>query len=366
MRASSFAIHLCLAATLAGCSGGGSPPPAPVQGSEFYSELPARKSLVSGIVYDPEAFYYAFVTFPAPPDQLPPPALFLGIPYLLRTTPMEAQVSMLSGTSVASQTVSAPNGVWEVGDLPVGSDTVYQVQAKPPAAGVSFFDNPEVFPPEAFPPIPLVDYYPTTTVRPIVLSASACPLQVATLVGREGALGAVAKLLTKTKATTVADLLNPAKYGGVLLFWVYSPSPVLDVFDQPMPGIVATASRGTVYTIGWAGSDPEVPSAAGKRTEMGYYATSSATKSPLSYFAVVLPAGSTGPVTLNFTDTVTTPDGEEPGPGGPRPWSIPEVTLTPGPGVTFARLHAFPSFMPEPDPLEDPGPEEDASFLCMP
>ncbi|PTL79247.1 hypothetical protein [Vitiosangium sp. GDMCC 1.1324] len=374
MRATSFVISLSLAAALGGCSSVESQS-TPIQGSDLYSELPSRRSTVSGIVYDPEAFFFTVATWPAPPpgeepspdDEAPPPALMVGIPYLMRSSPLVAQMSVTQGSSEVSSGASAPNGFWELGGLSTG-ETVYQVKSTPPQGGIELWNEPEFFPPEVFPPVPPAKYYSTTTLRPIVPRVGSCPLQMATVVGEAGALGAVANLLTSMgTATTPADLVDPTKTGGVALIWLYAPSPVLDVFDSPSGGISAEASQGTLYPIGWAPDahegDPEPPPPG--RSPMGYFALPPGEISPLGYYALVLPKGATGQVAVSFHDTVTSAPGEEPGPGGPRPWSTPGFSFDATPGVSFARLHAMPEAGPE-DPLAEHVPEPDTSWQCLP
>jgi hypothetical protein len=329
---------------------------------------------VSGIVYDPEAFNLSLFTFPGEGPDGPPPALFEGIPHLMRSAAIGARVSLTQGGTPADASgPSTPSGFWQTGAGVPSGPAVYQMRAEPPAEGL-VMGAPEIFPSEIFGPIPTGKYFPTTTLRPIVPLAASCDLQVAAVVGETGALGAVANLMTDMGTpTTAEDLANPNKTGGVVLAWVASPSPVFDYFIGPagnpwQGGIAAEASAGTLYPIQWAppGLPPE--EAPPGQSPMGYFATPGSV-SMLGYFAVVLPPGATGPLTLRFIDTAEPPpDGEPQQPGPPpRPWAIPELTAEVGPGVSFARLHAGPSGPPPPeDPYAEYRPAPDMSWMCLP
>lgn len=368
MRASSVIISLLLA-PLVGCSGGETTPPTPEEGN-LYAELPPRKTTVSGIVYDPEAFFFSLATFPQappppegqPPRDPPPPALFNMIPYLTRSVPPGARVSIIGNGTVAdvSGPATLPNGAWQVTGVPTSATTPYLMMAEPPPEGV-VMGAPMFFPSPPFVPIPNAKYYPTTTLRPIFASVPTCQMQAAQLVGEAGALGAVAQLMTQMGTpTTPADLADPARTGGVVLVWVYAPSFLLDLFLIPSGGIAIEPSRGTVYPIGWA-----PPGTFEGQMPMGYFAMPNGL-SPLGYYAVVLPKGSSGPLSLRITDTVNDPN-NHPGRGGPRPWLIPPFTSEVGPGVSFARLHAFSAMAPPPpDPNAEPVPAPDFSWMCMP
>ncbi|WP_375771713.1 hypothetical protein NR798_12690 [Archangium gephyra] len=360
MRTSSIVRSVLLATALTGCSLEGAAPTAPDAGSGPYTDLPERQFTVSGVVYDPEVFFLSLATFPAEdPDDAPPPALFAGIPYLTRSAAIGASVSIMNGQASASASApSAGNGTWQVRGVPAG-EIPYVLRAVPPAEGL-VMGAPDIFPPEIFGPIPEAKYHPTTTLNPVMAPGSVCHAQVAAVVGEAGALSAVAQLMTDMGTpTTPADLLDPSKTGGVALVWVYSPSPAFNFFDIPAPGIAAETDKGTLYAIDWAPPELGIPG----QSPLGYMAIPDSV-GPMGYFALVLPPGSSGPVTLRFNDTVTTPEGEDPGPSGPRPFLIPPFVTEVPSGVSFARLHAMGEAPPE-DPLADPVPPPDFSWMCL-
>lgn len=368
MRASSLFTRGLLLAALSGCSLGGEPtPPPPEPGNGLFTELPERKTTLSGVVFDPEAFFFSLATFPEGenPEDAPPPALFEGIPYLMRAATVGARVSVMSGATVADTSGPAPqNGYWQVQGVPTGAP--YTFRAVPPEEGV-VVGAPDFFPSPPFEPVPQGKYYPTTTLIPMTASSTSCHAQAATMVGEGGALGALANLLTDMTGTetTPADLVDPEKTGGVALIWVYGPSPVFDLFDAPLGGpeggVAAETDKGTLYGLDWA---PPGVIPGPVQSPMGYMAMPES-MSPMGYFALVLPKGHTGPVTLHFIDQGVTPEGEEGGPFGPRPYVIEPLTVEVGPGVSFARVHAFsPAMIPPEDPLAEPVPEPDFSWLC--
>jgi hypothetical protein len=364
MRASSAIFSLSLAAALSGCSLSDAPPATPGSGTT-YTQLPPLKTTVSGIVYDPDAFFFSLATFPD--ENGPPPALFEGIPHVMRSAAVGASVSLTQGGTAADVSIpAAPNGFWQTTQgVPTG-DAVFQMVAAPPAEGLVMGGPPEAFPPEVFAPIPSGKYYPTTTLRPIVPLAASCDLQVAAVLGDQGALAAVANLMTDMGTpTTAADLANPSKTGGVAFLWVSSPSPVFDYFIGPAGGIAAEATAGALYSINWAPPEVGIPG----QSPMGYFATPDPVSS-LGYFALVLPKGATAPVTVNFTDTNPPPsEGEPVDPNGPppHPWSVPSFTVDVTPGISFARLFAGPSGPPPAeDPYADYAPQPDMSWMCLP
>lgn len=353
MKASLFLSSALLAASLTGCSLGSTPPP---EATSPYVDLPARTSTFAGLAYDPEAFFYLLATFPAPPDQAPPPALYEGVPYLYYSSIPEATVRILDpdGNETAS-TKSSPTGSWQVLGIPSGAKE-YQAKADPPAGGAhpgAGYMGPGAPPPPVS--VPAAIYYPTTTLRPIIPLDTLCQFQVATMVGDAGALSALAKLLSKTVAEIVSK-------NNVALMWAFAPSFDLDLFTSPINGISAQASRGTLYAINWAppGMGPPGQSA------MGYFAVqvkSSSTLSDLGYYAVLLPTGDTGgPVTVTFKDTIT---------GGmgpfPRPLGVPPIVAQLRPGVSFGRVFAFPAGGPGgPDPTADTVAFPPTNSQCYP
>ncbi|WP_239469976.1 hypothetical protein [Archangium violaceum] len=366
MRASSVTTSLLLAAALAGCAGSDVPPG--TSSDTVYVDLPQRQTTVSGIVYDPEVFFFSSKTFPSfPPPEgeepFPPPpdALFDGTPYLTRAAALGAKVSVLDGdTVVSSSDPAAFNGSWQVTGVPTSDTIEYQVRAEPPAEGL-VLGAPDIFSEPDYLPVPVAKYYPTTTLRPIVASTTSCQTQVATVAGEAGALGAVANLRTRSGTPTTPSSLVSGS-GGVVLVWTYAPSMVLYFFTSPADGIAAETNQGTLYPIDWDLPSKQLPG----QTAMGFVAKNPGGISSMGYYALVLPKGSTEPVSLTFTDTVTTPEGEEPGPGGPRPWLAPSFTGRVGPGVSVLRLHNESSMPPPPeDPYAEPTPPPDMSWLCM-
>ncbi|WP_257454332.1 hypothetical protein [Archangium lipolyticum] len=363
MRASSFVAVTLLSAALSGCQG---EDPGSTSGSDIsYTDLPQRKTTVSGLVYDPEAFFFSMANWPGDPTQAPPPAFFNGNPHGMRAAPMGAHVSIVGdGTAADTSGPVPPTGAWQVLGVPTSDTTLYMARAEPPAEGVGI-GAPNIFSPPDFTPIPVGKYYPTTALRPILARASSCQLQVAEMLGDLGGLAAVANMMTMMDMpTTPADLADPSKTGAVVFIWVYSPSPVLDIFNIPsddfITAVEVSPNNVLQFGVGWAPPGaPEVPPSQGP---MGYFAIP-APVSPLGYFALVIPKGTTGPVKLNFVDTKEDPKDEL----GPRPWRIPSVEIPVVPGVSFLRLHAQPGGPPPPDDVtSEPAPDPDTSWMCLP
>lgn len=361
MRLSSLLSSGLVASLLAGCIG---EPPPPTEEPPQYSELPARQTIVSGVVFDPEVFFFSLATFPqsgppgpnTPPP--PPPFLFSFVPYLHRAIPVGARVSVMEGATVAdtSDRVS-PSGYWQVTDVPHLADAPrYNLRAEPTAAGITI-GAPQMYPSPPFMPVPQGKYFPTTSLNRLRTGNTNCMAQLSTIAGENGALNAVASM----RGETVEQLLDPSRTGGVLLIWALAPSLALDFFNIPGGGITAQASRGELYSIGWA-----PPNSFPGQSPMGYF-VSGPPPSFLGYYALVLPKEGAGePVTVTFRDTVTSRPNDPPSPSGPRPWPIMPFTGTVGPGVSVLRHHAFPSAPPGPAPGPDDEfpPPLDMSYLC--
>jgi hypothetical protein len=367
MKASSFVAVTLLSAALTGCQG--ETPGSTTPGSGVsYTELPQRKTTVSGIVYDPEAFFFSLANWPGDPNEAPPPAFFNGVPHVMRAAPMGAQVSIVGDGTVADTSGPVPpTGTWQVLGVPTSDTTLYMARAEPPEEGAVVIGAPDIFPSPPFEAIPSGKYYPTTALRPILANASSCQLQVAEMLGDVGGLAAVANMMDRP--TAPADLVDPSKTGAVVFIWVYAPSPVLDIFNIPsddsiiMEGV--TPNSVLQFAVGWAPKDMGPPG----QSPMGYFAIPYSPPpdpplaSPLGYFALVIPAGTEGPVRVNFVDTKQDPNNES----GPRPWRIPGVSIPVVPGVSFLRLHAQPGGAPPPvDPSTEPLPEPDTSWMCLP
>ncbi|WP_338869011.1 hypothetical protein [Myxococcus stipitatus] len=355
MRIRSLATSFLLSAVLGGCADSEAPFIPPTDQAP-HVDPPARTANIAGVVFDPEAFFFTMMMFPVEGDDGPPPAVFDG-PYLGNAAITGGQVTLTSpeGREVVLPP-APPGGVWQAIAVPAGDTTAYIASATPPAEGVEFD-------PESPVPLPTATYFRTTYVRPIVTSVSQCLGQSALLVGSAGALDAVAQHLTAAGTpTTVADLLNPAKTGGVALLWVHGPSFPGDLFLSPLDSVAGEASAGQLIALDWA-----PPEGAPGQSPMGFAALPDAV-SMVGYFALVLPPGTSAPVTVRFTDTFTLPPGEEPDPEAPpRPMAIPQVTVEPRAGVSVYRSFAQP---PEPPPggggLEDPGPPEPSfDWVCM-
>ncbi|MCY1075530.1 hypothetical protein [Archangium lansingense] len=358
MRASSIISSVMLAAALTGCSG---ELPTQPGTSTPYTDLPPVKTTVSGIIFDPEAFHFAAATFPpgdpsdptAPPP--PPRMLVLGIPYMMRATPVGAQVSVMNGGTVAdssSDTVT-PGATWQLAQgVPRDESITYAIRAEASQNGI-VIGAAEAFPAPDFEPMPQARYHPTTSLSPLRTLNTSCVSQIAMVVGEAGALSAL--------ATHTGNSINQLLTGGVALVWVLSPGFFFDFENNPLGGVEMTkeAGPGTVYALDWA-----KPGTVAGQSPMGFY-VSSEPVSPLGYYAVVVPPGATDPVALGFKDTVNTPEGEQPGEFGPRPFPLAPASIQVGPGVSVMRTSAFPSLsFPPPPPDEEYVPGTDMSFLC--
>ncbi|MFP2930955.1 hypothetical protein ACLESO_38300, partial [Pyxidicoccus sp. 3LG] len=344
MKARSLVAGILSASVLSACSESAAPDPVNVNQAPYSDNIPEVRVPVSGVVFDPEALFFSFMTWPVPPEDPegpPPPALLYGLPTVIRSAVWGARVELLGPDGqVADSSGPAlpPWGNFQTRGLAPDASRVYSMRTVPtPELSVGAGD---FFPEDqGFAPIPAVPYHATTTLRPVAPTGTQCLIQAPVMVGEAGALEALAYALsTETgTATTAADLASPSSGRSVVLLWVYSPSPVLDAFMFPSGDIAAETSVGTLYSFDWA-----FPSGAPGESRMGFTATRGGLSS-LGYYAWWSPPGTAGEVEVNFMDTLTDP--EQGGPGRRRPSSRRRCPR----GVSFARLHAF-ALTEEPPP----------------
>ncbi|RKH14457.1 hypothetical protein D7Y13_16045 [Corallococcus praedator] len=197
-------------------------------------------------------------------------------------------------------------------------------------------DAPTPFP---LPPVPVGNYVPTAAARPVVTGHSACVGLEAIQVSDKGILEAVAKYLsTEGTAVTVQDLLNPARYAGVTVFWLYRPG--FPVFRVPADNTTVTASAGRVFQVEWAPPGALPPPLAPFQSTRGFFiaptppGAPAATVSSVGIVAIVHPPLMGPPVPVVYTVKDPTTSTVE-----NRPWKTDPIVLPPTPGVvTFAGL----------------------------
>ncbi|QSQ17755.1 hypothetical protein [Myxococcus landrumensis] len=359
MMARNLTIAFIVAAALSGCSDVEPIPPPPVQPPRT-GVLPERQSTVSGVVYDPEAFFVQFVTYSAMGEEPIPPGLFPKSPFLLYSAIPDARVRLAgAGLTPVSSGASSFEGAWLTTGVAMSDSAPYLAEALPPDGPVAFF------PEGAFFPLPPAKHYATTSIRPIQVQVNNCRSQAAVMVGSTGALDAVARHLTATGTpTTPDDLVDPAKTGGVVLLWVHPGSLFFDFMYEPMDSVVGETSAGTLLPVDWAPPGEGPPG----QSPLGFFVTPGPGGS-IGYYALVLPRGQTAPVKVTFKDTFVSTEPPDPqDPYGPRPWPIEPITVQPHPGVSVQRVFAgFTLVPPPPDPLEPPKmPPEDESWRCFP
>lgn len=209
---------------------------------------------INGVTFDPEYYLLSFLQCGDP--ECPPPILVEGIPHIEAAKVWGAQVSALvpgaTGTGVAFPQPTGFDGTFTITGVPQPEALRLYLHAFVPPDAVP--PEGEPFPREWHPgmaPLPPYNYLPTTTVRPVFTESRACFNQRAVLISDAGALEAVALFLTQTGTpTTVADLIDPARTGGVLVWWNLVPGDVV----QRVPGFatLTEVSVGTTYLISWA------------------------------------------------------------------------------------------------------------------
>ncbi|MBN9684621.1 MULTISPECIES: hypothetical protein [unclassified Corallococcus] len=312
-------------------------------------------SRLNGFTVDPEAYFFNLAGCAPTPEQCQLPPLYAEFsPLLQRAVVQNAAISLVdSGTGqvLAESGVVAPsdaNGVWTLDKVPTRRGAPYLVLSLggPQAALANNAVMPLPPPMLTLQPVPAGTYVPTLTVRPVVPAHSACVGLEALQMSDKGILEAVAKYLSfEGTPTTVADLLNPGRFGGVTVFWLYRPG--FPVFRVPAANTTVEASAGRVLNIEWAPPGVLPPPLAGLQSTRGFFIPPVApggTPAPFSSLGLVavvhppLPQPPMGPppvVHYTAKDTTTSdPEG--------RPWVLPPLDLPVAPGsVTFAGLQMY-------------------------
>lgn len=294
--------------------------------------LPEDKptTYLSGTSYDPEALFYSFVTC----ETCGGPLLFEFDVNYQRSVIVGDTVAVRDGDGVTEITKAAEKssdyGTWTTPPFAsrervfVSSDGTGTLGMGPP---------PDMLPPMT-PPIPASTYVPTVTLRPVPAKLGACFAQEAVSLSRTGGiLDALAKYMSAGgPATTVDDLLNPAKTGGVVILWMYQPSEI-PLVRGPADGIKVETDKGMdapVFFIEFAPSKDLLPPEAQPfwvpRGFVGFPGVEVTQRAGIA--AIVLPpaSGATTNVTIKLTDTVKDPMMA-------RPWEPVEMTVPVAPGV---------------------------------
>ncbi len=155
-------------------------------------------------------------------------------------------------------------------------------------------------------------FVPTLTVRPILTSHPVCAGLVAASVQREGALQAAAAALTREgTATTVDQLLDPARYRAVVLVAILESNAALHPGFRPsaVSGARGSALRASVGRVLYLDLDAR-----------GGFTVAKGESAPLGAAVVLVPAGAGEPLVLTAEDPV-----KDPSMG--RPWAKTAVTI---------------------------------------
>ncbi len=338
---------LCL--SLGGCLIDFKPPESipeivPQTQARFSEARKVNVTTVTGFVWDPEAFWFTLAscgqTCPIPPIRIP------GVPIFDR--------SLVNGTAVALfDPVTAQATLTAA--KPTGTDGAFELLGVPSRPGPPFLafatrtgpESTALTPagPPTLTPVPAAAYLPTLTMKPIFTRTTNCIGQGAALVSDKGALEAVAKYLSQQgSATTVADLINPARFGGVAVLWAYrAAGPPVRV---PAFGVKVTTSGGTLLPINWAPPGaPLPPPLLALQSHRGFFVDTSAPQAPLGLAVLLLPPlqGPPSPTQLAVVDPVNNAaDG--------RPWAfppLPPMVIAPG-LISFIELPGLQPGSPPP------------------
>jgi hypothetical protein len=180
-------------------------------------------SYVTGFAIDPEAFLMNLVacgpTCPIPPLLLDVSPLYLSS--MVRTAPVTL-LDPAAGAPVAPPGLSSDEGTWALPKVKSATATYLPLSVGGDSAKLAT-NVPSPVPLANIPPAGR--YLSTVTLRPVAPAYPQCIAVEAVHTSDNGVLEAVAKYLTivEKQNTTVADLINPARYSGVNVFWLSMP-----------------------------------------------------------------------------------------------------------------------------------------------
>ncbi|MDY7229630.1 hypothetical protein [Hyalangium rubrum] len=314
------------------------------------SQAPAFTTTLTGVAWDPESFFHqVYFCLGAGPACPMPPYLSEGLPLYLNASVSGAAVQpfdpLLAGPPPANPLVGQPvnsdgMGIWVFPGVPSPHNR--------PApylmfnAGVGSLPPVQIGPP--FPKVAESEYLPTLTLRPITINNnSSCTGLEAAQISKKGVLEAVAKHLTATGTpTTVEDFINPGRYAGVFVVWLYEAGNPIQ--RKAADGITVEHSTGRILSLSWEfpGSLP----AADNQATRGFYVTPNAAISDIGLYVVLVPQGADVPPTMSFLFKDSRTDE-----ASLRPWTFPPVTVGFGPGVVnFGGFQMFYPLPPIPPP----------------
>lgn len=331
-----------------GCDAASEPPDPPT--INRHADLGPSSTLVSGYLFDPEAYLWALMSHPG--DNPPDPIWLVGVPYAERSALRGGVVSVvdpLGGNEpVSARAPTEVDGLWYGATVPSRADKPLFIEANPSEQGVVVADAElrERYPvEEGFYPVPAGKYFPTRNYAPFLATENDCLLQQGVMIGDQGSLAALANYFTSSGVPTEpADLLDPSKDQTILL--VYAMGPTLYPVDFYIDAqILLSADQGIVYhfDFGPPGNGPP------HQSPMGFY-VGEAGYSSIGYAAVVLPGAPPPTVKLNLFSY-------------DHSFSDLEVPIVPG-KVNWVR--AIANHPDGPQPIGGPNETDDLSWLCVP
>jgi len=289
---------------------------------------------VTGYAWDPEAWLLSFLECTQkclPPIPALPPLLLGNNPLFIRSVVGGTPVSMVdldtgTSTAVTSAVPSDPLGIWTHPAVPSREARPYYPSS---SGGGTLLPDPFVGPGgPILSPVPPATYLPTVSLRPVLTEADDCMAVDIPMAGDNGILEAVAKHLTaKGTSTVVADLINPGRYAGVTVFWLYSPG----ISSLRLPAFATTveASAGQVLNVNWAPPGLLPPSIQATR---GFFVDDGAPVSGMGISVVLVPAGGSAPASVTYSIKDPTTDA-----ASGKPYKYRQIQARPLPGViTFA------------------------------
>jgi hypothetical protein len=310
---------------------------------------------VQGYTWDPEAFFYGLATCPPDPEHCPyPPITIPKSPLFPRTIVTGAAVGLFDPAQpmrmmplpFAAAATTGDDGSWQVARVPT--------RPGPPFFAVAAVGDGGGLVPAMVPmlaPIPPAHYFPTFTLKPIVTGATTLCLDQATgLIGDSGILEAVARYLKSAgKKVSAADFIDPGKYGGVAVWWLYQAGP--PVLRVPAFGAYVKADQGQSFSIYWMppGAGPAAVSAI--QSARGFFVNMAGASGPgldIAVTVVLLPPVNGPPAMVGFVPTDPVSDSTQ-----GRPFTFPSLppAMPIAPGiVSWGELQAnTPDSPPPPD-----------------
>lgn len=318
-----FVPSLLFATALAGCD----PQEvisAPDSGTVYVQK--SERTSFHGFVFDPEAFFFSANT--CKENCGGGQVTLLGSDHFRRSAVPGATFTVLdeAGKVRGTSPSTDQQGAFNMEPLEVEDRTPLFTTVSPPQG--PFTPPPATADDPAIPPSELMT---TRALRTLDPQIAHCIVPQQALVSRNGVLEAVLKYLAAQGIPlTHDDLVNPALFGGVGVWWAYAPGAAF-ADAMSIGGVSMEVSQGDVLYLDWAPPQHASLPANVKsiQSERGFYVADGATETRIGVAVILVPpVEPAAPIRVNalFRDNAQSATAR-------RPWVFDRASFDIHPGV---------------------------------